>query len=121
MERERSSFSSGLPTTLHVSSTWAPAGLVTLNGGVSVGLNEKAGAVPDPAAVHLGGELDLGPFPIRLGVRAWGTQAVTLSGGLGLDLGFYRFDLGASVTPHTSTLGGGARYAVSLSLGTIRI
>jgi len=121
VERERSSFSTGLPTTLHVSSTWAPTGSVTLNGGVSVGLNEEAGAVPDPAAVHLGGELDLGPFPIRLGTRVWGRQAITLSGGFGLDLGNYRLDLGGSVTPSTSTLGGGARYAVSLSLGTIRI
>jgi len=121
VERERSSFSTGLPTTLHVSSTWAPMGAVTLNGGVSVGLNEKAGAVPDPAAVHLGGEFDLGPVPVRLGARAWGTQAVTLSGGVGLDLGVYRLDLGASITPRTSTLGEGARYAVGLSLGTIRL
>lgn len=119
--RERSAFTTGLPTTLHVSSTWAPTGLVTLNGGVSVGLNEDAGAVPDPAAVHLGGKLDLGPFPVRLGARFWGTQAVTLSGGLGLDLGVYRIDVGGSVTPSTSTLGSGARYAISLSLGTIRL
>jgi hypothetical protein len=87
---------------------------------VSVGLNKEAGAVPDPAAVHVGGTLNLGPVPIRAGARFFGTQAVTLSGGVGLDLGFYRFDLGASLTPDTSTLGSGARYAVSLSLATIR-
>lgn len=121
VERERASFATGLPTALHVSSTWAPTGRITLNGGVSVGLNEAAGAVPDPAAVHLGGEFALGPFPVRLGARAWGTQALTLSGGVGLDLGGYRVDLGASVTPRTSMLGKGGRYAVSLSLGTIRI
>lgn len=119
VERERSSFTTGLPTTLHLNSTW-DAGLATLNGGVSVGLNEEAGAVPDPAAVHLGGTLNLGPFPIRAGARFFGTQAVAVSGGFGLDLGFYRFDLGASLTPNTSTLGSGARYAVSLSVATIR-
>ena len=119
VERDRSSFTTSLPTTLHLSSTWG-TGFATLNGGVSVGLNEKAGAVPDPAAVHLGSTLHLGPIPIRLGVRAWGTQAVTASGGFGLDFGFYRLDLGASVTPNTSTLGSGGRYAVSFSLATIR-
>jgi hypothetical protein len=119
VERDRSSFTTGLPTTLHVGSTWA-RGIVTVNGGVSVGLNEDAGSVPDPAAVHVGGTLNLGPFPIRAGARFFGTQAVALSGGVGLDVGFYRFDVGASVTPNTSTLGSGARYAVSLSLATIR-
>lgn len=119
VERERSSFSTGLPTTLHVNGTW-DQGLTTLNGGVSVGLNEEAGAVPDPLALHVGGTLNLGPLPIRAGARFFGTQAVTLSGGFGLDLGFYRLDLGASFTPSTSTLGSGARYAVSLSLATIR-
>lgn len=119
VERDRSSFTTGLPTTLHLNSTW-DQGMVTLNGGVSIGLNEKAGAVPEPAALHVGGTLNLGPFPIRAGARFFGTQAVALSGGLGLDLGFYRFDVGASVTPNTSTLGSGARYAVSLSVATIR-
>jgi hypothetical protein len=121
VERDRSSFTAGLPTTLHVSGTWDPVDLATLNGGISVGLNEEAGAVPDPAAVHLGGRLNLGPFPIRAGVRFWGNQAVTLSGGFGLDFGFYQLDLGASVTPNTATLGSGARYAVSFSLATIRL
>lgn len=119
VNRDRSSFSTGLPTTLHVNSTW-DQGLVTLNGGASIGLNEDAGAVPSPAALHVGGTLHLGPVPIRAGARVFGTQAVALSGGFGLDLGFYRFDLGASITPSTSTLGSGARYAVSLSLATIR-
>lgn len=120
VERERSSFSTGLPTTLHVSGTW-DQGMTTLNGGVSVGLNEEAGAVPDPVAVHVGGTLNLGPVPVRAGARFFGAQAVTLSGGFGLDFGFYRFDLGASLTPDTSTLGSGARYAVSVSLATIRL
>lgn len=119
VDRDRSSFSTGLPTTLHLNSTW-DQGIVTLNGGASIGLNENAGAVPSPAALHVGGTLNLGLFPIRAGARFFGTQAVALSGGFGLDLGFYRFDLGASITPSTSTLGSGARYAVSLSLATIR-
>lgn len=119
VDRDRSSFTTGLPTTVHLNSTW-DQGIVTLNGGLSVGINEKAGAVPDPAAVHVGGTLNLGPFPIRAGARFWGTQAVAYSAGFGLDFGFYRFDLGASVTPSTSTLGSGARYAVSVSLATIR-
>ncbi|WP_103019156.1 DUF5723 family protein [Salinibacter altiplanensis] len=119
VNRDRSSFATGLPTTLHLNGTW-DAGFVTLNGGTSIGLNENAGAVPRPAALHVGGTLHLGAFPLRAGARFFGTQAVALSGGFGLDLGFYRFDLGASITPSTSTLGSGARYAVSLSLATIR-
>jgi hypothetical protein len=120
VNRDRSSFTTGLPTTLHVSSTW-DQGIVIVNGGVSVGLNQDAGAVPDPVAVHVGSTLDAGPIPLRAGVRFFGAQAVTFSGGLGLDVGFYKLDLGASVTPSTSTLGSGARYAISFSLGTIRI
>ena len=119
VNRDRSSFATGLPTTLHLNSTW-DQGLVTLNGGVSIGLNENAGAVPSPAALHVGGTLHLEAVPIRAGARVFGTQAVALSGGFGLDLGFYQFDLGTSITPSTSTLGSGARYAVSLSLATIR-
>lgn len=117
--RDRLSFPSGLPTTLHLSSTWERAPY-TLNGGLSIGLNKKAGAVPKPAAIHAGGEVNVGLVPIRAGVRLWGSQAVTLSGGFGLHFGSYEFDLGASVTPYTSFLGGGARYAVSASLATIR-
>jgi hypothetical protein len=70
--------------------------------------------------VHLGGELRLGPVPLRAGVRLGGPQAVTLAGGLGLDAGGYRFDVGVSVTPSTSTLGQGGRYALGLSLATVR-
>ncbi len=127
VERDRSAFATGLPTTLHLNGTWAPpveladwAELTSVNGGVSIGLNERAGAVPDPAAVHVGGRMDLGPVPIRAGFRFWGTQAMTLSGGIGLNARSYRFDLGVSITPSTSALGGGARYAVSFSLATIQ-
>lgn len=120
VDRDRSAFTTGLPTTLHLSSTW-DQGFAVLNGGLSVGLNNDAGATPDPVAVHVGSKLTAGPFPIHLGVRALGQQAITVSGGFGLDVGFYNLELGASVTPNTTTLGGGARYAVSLSLGTIRI
>ena len=119
VRRERGSFRTGLPTTIHFNSTWAP-GAVTVNGGVSMGLNEHAGAVPRPVAAHLGGEVSLGPVPIRAGVRALGAQALTVSGGLGLEIGEYRLDVGGSVTPKTSLLGTGARYAVSASLGTLR-
>ncbi|PSQ97452.1 MAG: hypothetical protein BRD55_02385 [Bacteroidetes bacterium SW_9_63_38] len=120
VNRDRSSFTTGLPTTLHLSSTW-DQGIVILNGGVSVGLNQDAGATPDPVAVHVGSKLDAGPIPLRAGVRFFGSQAMTFTGGVGFDLGFYQLELGGSVTPSTSTLGSGARYAVSLSLGTIRI
>lgn len=120
VERERSAFTTNLPTTVHVNGTWKPVSLFTFNGGVSLGLNEEAGAVPKPAAVHLGSTLNLGPFPIRGGVRFGGPQAMTFSGGVALDFGFYRLDVGASVTPNTSQFGSGARYAVSASLATIR-
>jgi hypothetical protein len=119
VERTRTSFTTGLPTTLHVSSTW-DRDRVTLNGGVSVGLNRRAGAVPRPPAVHAGAETMLGVVPVRAGVRFWGTQAVTLSGGFGLHVGGYKFDLGASVTPNTTFVGGGARYAVGLSIATVQ-
>lgn len=120
VNRDRSSFTTGLPTTLHLSSTW-DQGIVIVNGGVSVGLNQDAGATPDPVAVHVGSKLDAGPIPLRAGVRLFGSQAMTFTGGFGFDLGVYQLELGGSVTPSTSTLGSGARYAVSLSLGTIRI
>lgn len=119
VDRDRSGFASGLPTTVHLSSTWNQ-GDVLVNGGISVGINRKPGATPRPLAVHGGGEVSLGPVPLRAGLRLWGTQAVTLAGGAGLDLGAYRFDLGVSATPTTSFLGKGARYAVRVSFATIR-
>jgi hypothetical protein len=119
VERDRSSFTTRLPTALHVNGTWA-RDVFTLNGGATFGLNDKAGAVSAEPVVHLGGELRLGPFPLRAGVRLGGPQAVTLAGGFGVDAGSYRFDLGVSVTPSTSTLGHGGRYAVGLSLATVR-
>lgn len=119
VERDRSSFLVGLPTALHVNSTWTREN-VTFNGGATVGLNSAAGGVSAQPAVHLGGELRLGPVPLRAGVRLGGRQAVTLAGGLGVEAGRYRFDLGVSATPSTSTLGSGGRYAVGLSLATVR-
>jgi hypothetical protein len=119
VERDRSSFTVGLPTALHVNGTWS-RGAVTLNGGATVGLNDRAGAVSAEPVGHLGGELRLGPIPLRAGVRVGGPQAVTLAGGIGLDARGYRFDVGVSVTPSTSTLGRGGRYAVGLSLATVR-
>ncbi len=119
VERDRSSFRTRLPTTVHLGSTWDP-GAVTVNGGVSMELNATAGDVPRSLAAHAGGEVTLGPFPVRAGVRALGTQALTVSGGLGLKIGSYRLDVGGSVTPNTAMLGSGARYALSASLGTFR-
>jgi hypothetical protein len=119
VERERAPFRTRLPARVHLGSTWDPGG-ITLNGGVSMGLNETAGTVPRSLAAHVGGEVALGPFPVRAGVRMLGSQALTVSGGLGLEIGEYRLDLGGSVTPKTSMLGAGARYAVSASLGTLR-
>jgi len=119
VDRQRSSFSTDLPTAVHVSSTWNQ-GILTLNGGATLGIKTRAGAVHSSPAGHLGGELRLGPIPIRAGVRVGGPQALTFSGGIGLDVGAYRFDVGLSATPNTSTLGGGGRYAVGLSLATIQ-
>lgn len=119
VQRDRSSFSTGLPTALHLGGTWVLDRL-TLTGGATVGLNEKAGAVSPSPAVHLGGEYRLGPVPLRAGVRLGGPQAVTLAGGVGLDVGGFRFDIGVSGTPSTSTLGSGGRYSVSLSMATVR-
>jgi hypothetical protein len=120
VNRDRSAFVSGQPATLHLGSTW-DQGTVVVNGGLSVGMNYDAGAVPRPIAVHAGGKVDLGPVPVQAGVRFWGNQAFTLSGAVGLHLSGYHFDLGGSVTPNTTFLGGGARYALSLSMATIQI
>ncbi|MFB6097577.1 MAG: DUF5723 family protein [Salinibacter sp.] len=115
VRRDRSSFSSAL----HVGGTWSKEEY-TLTGGATVGLNQVAGAVSTTPAVHLGGEYRLGPVPLRAGIRLGGPQAVTLAGGVGLDVGGFRFDLGLSVTPSTSTLGSGGHYAASLSMATVR-
>lgn len=119
VDRDRSAFTVGLPTALHVNGTWSRDAF-TLNGGATVGLNSAAGAVSAQPAAHLGGELRLGPIPLRAGVRLGGPQAVTLAGGIGLHAGGYRFDVGISATPSTSTLGSGGRYAVGVSLATVR-
>lgn len=119
VQRDRSSFSAGLPTALHLGGTWALDQL-TLTGGATVGLNEDAGAVSTSPAVHLGGEYRLGPVPLRAGVRLGGPQAVTLAGGVGIDVRSFRFDLGVSGSPSTSALGNGGRYSVSLSIATVR-
>lgn len=119
VERERSPFSTGLPATLHVGSTWSHDSF-TIIGGVTAGLNEGAGATSSTPAAYAGGEVRLGPVPLRAGLRFGGAQAVTLSGGIGLHLRSYQFDIGVTATPSTSTLGSGARYAVAVSLATVR-
>lgn len=119
VQRDRSGFSSGLPAALNVDGTW-DRGRYTLNGGATVGLNSEAGAVSPSPAVYAGGEVRLGLVPLRAGLRFGGNHALTLAGGLGLYISHYRFDIGASVTPSTSALGAGARYAIGLSLATVR-
>jgi hypothetical protein len=119
--RSRESFATGLPTALHVGSVWTLLdGSAAVNAGVSAGLNDRAGAVAATPVMHVGGEYELGPVPLRAGARVFGSRAATLSFGTGLHLGGYAFDLGASVTPSSSTLGAGARYAVGFSLATMR-
>ncbi len=120
VQRERAPFRTGLPTTAHVGSTWE-SGAVTVTGGMSMGVNGATEAVARSLTVHAGGEVVLGPVPVRAGVRALGTQALTVSGGLGLEVGTYHLDVGGRLTPNTSMLGRGAHYAVSLSLGTVRM
>jgi hypothetical protein len=119
VERDRSSFSATLPTALQVNGTWSHDPF-TLNGGATVGLNSTGGAVDADPVAHLGGEVRLGPIPIRAGMRFGGPQALTLAGGIGVDTGGYRFDVGISATPSTSTLGSGGRYAVGVSLATVQ-
>lgn len=119
VSRDRSSFTTGLPTTLNVNGTWVRDWFV-VNGGVMLGLNDQAGGMSTTPAVHAGGTVFLGPVPIRAGVRVGGEAAMTVAGGVGVQAGAYRFDLGVTATPSSSTLGGGARYAVALSLATIR-
>jgi hypothetical protein len=58
--------------------------------------------------------------PLRAGVRLGGPQAVTLAGGIGVNVRSFRFDLGVSGSPSTSALGSGGRYSVNLSLATVR-
>ena len=119
VSRDRSSFTTGLPTTLSASGTWAREGLV-VNGGVTLGLNSRAGGMSASPAAHVGGTVFLGPVPIRTGVRIGGDAAVTVAGGVGLRTSRYSFNIGVTATPNSSTLGSGARYAVALSLATIR-
>jgi len=119
VERTRAPFQSTLPATLHAGGTWAP-GPATLTGGVSVDVVDPSRAGPRPMAIHAEGEMSLGSIPVRAGVRLGTRQAVTVVGGIGLDLGGYRLDLGGRLTPDTALLGVGARYAVGVSLGTVR-
>lgn len=119
VERDRSSFTTGLPTAVHASGTWHQ-GALTLNGGATMGLSSTAGAVPERPVGHVGGELRLGPVPIRAGIRVGGPQALTVAGGIGLDVGAYRFDVALTATPSTSTFGSGGRYALGLSLATLQ-
>ena len=119
VERTRAPFRSTLPATVRAGGTWAP-GPATHTGGVSVDVVDPARAGARPVAVHAGGAVSLGPIPVRAGVRLGTRQAMTVMGGVGLDLGGYRLDVGGRLTPDTSWLGAGARYAVGLSLGTVR-
>ena len=120
VERDRAPFRTGLPAALHVGGTWGP-GPVTVNGGVSVGLNDAAGAVPVPLSVHAGAEVALGPVAVRAGGRLGRRRALAVSGGVGLREDGYRIDVGGSITPRTTLLGAGGHYAVGLSLGHVRL
>lgn len=119
VDRERAPFVTGLPTAVQMNGTWN-RGRYTVTGGTAVGFNSAAGTVSPTPAFHTGGEVQFGPVPLRAGVRLFGTQAATFAGGAGLHLGAYRFDIGVSVTPSTSFLGSGARYAIGVSLATIQ-
>lgn len=119
VERDRSPFVTGLPTAMQLTGTW-DRGDFTVTGGTGMGFNSAAGAVSLIPSLYGGGEYQLGIVPLRAGVRLMGTQAATFAGGVGIDLGLYRFDLGVSVTPKTSLLGSGAHYAVGISLATLR-
>jgi hypothetical protein len=119
VSRDRSSFTTGLPTTLSASGTWTHDEFM-VNGGVMLGLNSRAGGMSATPAAHVGGTVLLGPVPIRTGVRVGGDAAVTVAGGVGLQTDRYSFDIGITATPSSSTLGSGARYALALSLATVR-
>lgn len=119
VDRTRAPFRSTLPATLHAGGTWAP-GPATITGGVSVDVADPSRAGPRAMAVHAVGELPLGPIPVRAGVRLGTRQAATVFGGVGLEVSGYRLDVGGRLTPDTALLGTGARYAVGLSLGTVR-
>ena len=125
VERSRGSFSTALPTTLHLGAAWTPAGTrATVIGGTSAPLFAspvRPAAFPD---VHVGAEYEPGGtvrFPLRAGLQLGGSSAMMLSFGFGVHSPRFDFDLGVAATPRSDLMGAGARYTAAVSAITVRI
>lgn len=116
VERASGSFTTPLPMTLHlgVSGRLLGSGRPHLQLGLST----------DPrslrqSTLHVSARERVGVFPFHVGMRFGADHALALGVGTGLHAQHYRLNVGALVTPYTSGLGAGGRYALSVSLATL--
>lgn len=121
---EVGSFSSTLPTALHLGGRFAPFSKLSFTGGTSIPMNRAAGNISRKPSIYAGTEYILGGsfgVPLRAGVHLGGSGALALAAGFGIRTPVYDFDLGFVATPYTNSIGSGGRYSVSLSLVNIKI
>jgi len=120
VERRRTGFATALPGVVHVGADWRPRGpLLSVNGGVSMAINDVPGNITQVPAAHVGTALRLGDayaLVPRTGVRVGGITALVLAGGLGIRTPHASMDLGLSGTPYTDALGRGGRYTLGVTL-----
>ncbi|NNE34394.1 MAG: hypothetical protein HKN13_04115 [Rhodothermales bacterium] len=125
VDREYTSFTTALPTTLHLGAAWRSAnGRALLTGGTSAPIFAspvRPSTLPD---VHVGAEYSIGGtvrVPVRAGILVGGSSAMTFSLGLGLHSPRFDLDLGVAATPRSDVMGAGARYMAAVSAITIRL
>jgi hypothetical protein len=125
VRREERSFSTPLPAALHLGASWQPTGApgLTVNGGASLALNNATANLTRMPSLHTGAEYVLGgrwTVPLRVGLRVAGGGAFTLGFGTGLYAPHVNLNTGFSITPKSTFLGRGGRYAFAFSALTIR-
>ena len=116
----RASFSRQLPAAANVGVSHRVLGVRgTLDVGASVPLNRAIGQASREPRLHVGLAYRLGDgsvrVPLRAGLQFGGSGAIALGFGFGVETGSYAFSLGLAGSPRSDILGGGGRYAVSVS------
>lgn len=117
VERSQDAFTTSLPATLHLGAVGKPLGGATrLHLGASAALHSSLAPT-----LHLAAERQLGPIPLRGGLRLGGDHALALGMRTGVHVRTFRFEVGLTATPTTSSVGSGGRYALELSLATVQL
>lgn len=119
--RDRNPFTMALPTTIHFGATADVSGFAPqLLLGLSSPVVRPYPDAPRMPTLHAGLDYQLGIVPLKGGLRFGGDSALAVGLGTGIHTRRFAFDIGFMATPYSSFAGAGGRYALRLSLATVR-